>query len=224
MLNQITLGDCYNLLKELPNNSVDAIVTDPPYNEVNRETGGIRNYDMGVADSALVDIPFLAGEFVRLARGSIYVWCGTEQVSEWRKKFVELGLSTRVGVWVKSNPAPINGEHLWLSGLELCVFARKPNAYFSLHCKNPVWTGPSELYPGFPCPKPLWLFKTLIRASVPPNGLILDPFTGSGTSAIAAIDTGRNFICFEKDKDYWKLANKRLTLAQMQGRFEEMVG
>jgi DNA modification methylase len=96
MLNQIILGDSYNLLKELPNNSVDAIVTDPPYNEVNRETGGIRNYDMGVADSAPVDIPLLAGEFVRLARGSIYVWCGTEQVSEWRKNFVALGLTTRV--------------------------------------------------------------------------------------------------------------------------------
>jgi DNA modification methylase len=224
MLNQITLGDCYNLLKELPDKSVDAILTDPPYNEVNRPTGGIRNYDMGIADSAFVDIDFLAKEFNRVTKGSIYVWCGYSQISEWHKKFLALGLTTRIGVWVKSNPAPINGEHLWLTGIEHCVFARKPNAYFSLHCKNPVWTGPSELVDGFPCPKPEWLFKTLIRASVPLNGIVLDPFSGSGTTAISAHATGRNFICFEKDPGFWKLATKRLIKLQTQSRFEEMVG
>jgi site-specific DNA-methyltransferase (adenine-specific) len=75
-----------------------------------------------------------------------------------------------------------------------------------------------------PTQKPVALFEYLIRTYTNPGETILDPFAGSGTTALAAHATGRQFICMERDRKYCEIANKRLALAQMQGRFEEMVG
>jgi len=65
-------------LRELGESSVDAVITDPPYNAINRASGGLRSFDKGVADSAPVDIESFAEEFVRVSRGSVYVWCSDE--------------------------------------------------------------------------------------------------------------------------------------------------
>jgi len=67
--------------------------------------------------------------------------------------------------------------------------------------------------------KPLELFDYLIRTYSNPGDTVLDCFAGSGTTALAAVATGRNFICIEQDKEYWTKATKRLELARMQGRF-----
>ena len=128
----------------MPDASVDCIVTDPPYNAINRTTSGLRSLDKGVADSAPIDIDALAAEFWRVGRESFYVWCSAEQVSLWTWAFRNLGGTTRAGVWHKTNPSPMNGERLWLSALELCVFARKPKATFNLHCAHPLWNAAVE--------------------------------------------------------------------------------
>ena len=189
---------------------VDLIVTDIPYGVVNRNTGGLRSIDKSVADSAPVDISSLVPELTRLTRGSLYVWCGTEQVSQLRAGFVEAGLTTRVGVWEKSNPSPMNGEKMWLSGLELCVFARKPKATFNRHCKNPIWRGATQRLRDFPCPKPIWLMEELVTASSNPGDTVLDPFMGSGSTGVACVNTGRNFIGIELDPEYFRIAEQRI--------------
>jgi len=208
-------GDCLEAMKGLEASSVDAIVTDPPYNVINRVcTWPGRSMDKAGADSSPVDIPLLASEFERVCSGSIYVWCSTEQVSAWRRAFVESHLITRQCVWVKTNPSPLNGQHLWLSGLELCVFARKPHATFNRFCKLPVWRGPAQRVKGFPCPKPVWLMEELIDASTNPGDTILDPFMGSGTTGVACVQTGRNFIGIEIDPTYFAIAERRISEAQ----------
>jgi len=203
-------GDCLAIMPTLPDNSMEAIITDPPYNECNRDDHGLRSFDKGIADSSPIDIPALADEFVRLARGSVYVWCGFRQVSAWCDALVLRGLSIRVGVWDKINPSPVAGDYLWLSALELCVYGRKPLAYFSEHCAKPIWSGPSELVDGFPTPKPVWLMRRLIQASVSPGGLVLDPFMGSGSTGVACILEGRNFVGIELNKEYAEIARRRI--------------
>ena len=218
---EIWQTDCIEYLAGQPAGYIEAIVTDPPYNDTNRETGGLRVIDKGRADSEPIDIPMLASEFVRVASGSIYVWCGPNQLSEWVREFKEHGLTVRVGVWEKSNPAPTNGQHLWLTGLELCVFARKPKAPFFRHCKAPVWRGPSERVAGFPCPKPVWLMEELITASVPEGGLVLDPFMGSGSTGVAAVRVGRSFLGIEKYEEPYKIARQRIYGELGKGRQEK---
>jgi site-specific DNA-methyltransferase (adenine-specific) len=207
-------GDCLEVLLDLPDASVDAVITDPPYNAINRATSGLRLIDKGTADSLPIDIPALASEFIRIALGSIYVWCSDEQYTTWTIEFKRVGLTTRICAWWKSNPSPMNGQHIWLSALELCVFARKPHAAFFRHCAHPVWKGPIERIAGHPTPKPVWLMYEQVTASVPLGGVVLDPFMGSGTTGVACIQTGRNFIGIEVSEAYCRIARERLAKAE----------
>jgi len=78
-----------------------------------------------------------------------------------------------------------------------------------------VWTFPTVAhYPGkHPCEKPLAMMEHIIQASTRPGAMVLDPFMGSGTTAIACINTSRNFIGFELDKHYYDIAKERIQKA-----------
>jgi site-specific DNA-methyltransferase (adenine-specific) len=206
-------GDCLELMRGIKTASVDAVIADIPYNEVNRATGGLRQIDKGIADSSPVDIQMLVAEIARVAR-SAYVWCGTEQVSELRREFKRNRMTTRQCVWIKTNPSPMNADKLWLSGMEFCVFARKPKAIFNRYYEIPVWKGPSTRVKGFPCPKPEWLIREQIDASTNINDTVLDPFMGSGTTGVACMQLHRNFIGIEISEQYFDLAKERIEDAQ----------
>lgn len=208
----VITADCLAVLPTIPAGSVDAVVTDIPYGEVNRESGGLRNLDKGKADDVTFPLSFVVSECLRLA-ASTYVWCGTEQVSELRGGFVAAGLTTRLGIWEKTNPSPMNGERIWLSSIECCVFARKPLAYFTEHCASPVWRGPTEPNQIHPTQKPEWLMRRLLTASVPLEGVALDFCVGSGTTGVAAMKMGQRFIGIEISEQYAAIARRRISEA-----------
>jgi site-specific DNA-methyltransferase (adenine-specific) len=208
---QFLKGDCLELMLEIPDGSVDMICTDVPYNAVNRKSSGLRNLDKGIADSAEFDMRALVLQSSRVLKGSAYVFCGREQIGPLSTLMEENGLTVRVGVWQKTNPSPMNGEKLWLSGLEFCVFGRKPKATFNEHCKSPLWSFASQKSKIHPTQKPIKLFEHLIRASSNPGDLVLDPFAGSGTAAIAAENAGRRWTCIERDPTYYEAAVGRVS-------------
>ncbi len=197
------LGDCLERMADIPDDSVDCVATDIPYNEVNRKSSGLRNLDKGAADDSEFDLDRFIAESTRVCSGSFYVFCGIKQISRITELFNDAKLTTRLGVWHKTNPSPMNGTRLWLSGVEACVFARKANAPFNEHCQSAVWSCSSQRGKIHPTQKPIDLFKRLIEASSNPNDLILDPFGGSGTTAIAAERTGRRWICIEREPSYY---------------------
>lgn len=185
-------GDCRELLPSI--GAADLVLTDPPYNAINRATQGLRRLDKGAADSLPVDVATMAPMLLGAAP-SVYVWCSGEQFTQWVDAFKARGATTRNCAWWKTNPSPMNGEHLWLSAMELCVFARRAGAVFNGHCEHPVWRGATDSEDlGNETPKPRWLMERLIRASSQPNGIVLDPYCGSGTTLRAAKDLGRRAI------------------------------
>jgi site-specific DNA-methyltransferase (adenine-specific) len=202
--------DCLLGMQRLPDGSVDMILTDIPYGVVSRPSGGIHKLDKGTADVVSFTLADLAGRLARACKGSVYIFCSTEQVSELRALMVSHGFTTRLGIWEKTNPCPMNGQHLWLSSIECCVFARRSKAVFNEHCESPVWRFPNGSSKIHPTQKPAALFERLILASSNPGDLILDPCMGSGTTAIACLDTGRHYIGFEKDPGYFAIAQKRI--------------
>ena len=121
--------DCFNVFESIKSNSIPLVVTDIPYGKVNRKSNGLRNLNKGEADIVNFDIKELVDKLCFICSGSIYIFCGTEQVSEIRKYMVENGMSTRLCIWEKSNPSPMNGEYIWLSGIECCVFGKKKRGY-----------------------------------------------------------------------------------------------
>jgi site-specific DNA-methyltransferase (adenine-specific) len=200
--------DCREILPHLP--KADAVITDPPYAEVNRTTKGLRFVDKGCADAELFPLIKLLPSLTSLQATSFYIWCGIGQISDIRLAFVEAGMSVRLCIWEKSNPSPMNGEYLWLSSIEYCVFGRRKGATFNELCKSPVFRGPIADANGHPTPKPEWLLAKIIHASTDLSQTILDPFMGSGTTLVAAKNLGRKAIGIEIEEKYCEIAARRL--------------
>ena len=208
--------DCLEGMKAIPDGSVDCVCTDIPYNEVNREDNGLRTLDKDKADIGDFDIIDLTRILCNKSKGSVYMFCGINQVSAIRMTMTDCNLSTRLLIWEKTNPSPMNGDKIWLSGIECCVFGKKSGATFNEFCKNVVFRYPSGERDIHPTQKPVTLIRRLILASSNEQDTILDPFMGSGTTAIACIKERRHFIGFELSKEYFDKAVRRIKAEQAQ--------
>ncbi|MCP5278904.1 MAG: site-specific DNA-methyltransferase [Thiobacillus sp.] len=213
LTNTVFNEDCMLGLSRIPDKSVHMVLTDIPYGECNSFAPGLRNLNKGKADKVTFELrPFIRAVDKTLApSGSFYAFVGQQQVSEAIKELKELGYSTRLCVWEKTNPSPMNGKVIWLSSIEACVFGKKPGATFNEHCAGVVWKFPVGRSKRHPTEKPLRLMEYLISVSSNPGDIILDPCLGSGTTAEAASNLGRNYVGFEIDTEYCALARERLS-------------
>lgn len=208
----ILLGDCIEQMSVLPDKCFDLTVTDIPYDEVNHVSGGLRTLDRTYADRLDFDLLKFVQEVKRLTRGSIYCFCGIQQISsiyaEMRKD-----MSVRLCHWQKRNPSPLNGNRVWLSATENCVYGKFSSAVFTRHCQPNVWKYPCGQSKIHPTQKPVALFSYLIESSSRRGDIVFDPCIGSGTTAIACIETGRHFLGIEKDYTSWETASRRVQRA-----------
>jgi DNA modification methylase len=208
--NKIICANSLEILKKIPSKSIPLILTDIPYGVVNRSSGGIRTFDKDKADIVNFDLEELAFELERISSGSIYIFCSTEQVSFLRGYLAEKKMTTRLCIWEKTNPSPVNCQYVWMNGIETCVFARKSGSTFNEHYKNSVWRFPSGRRTFHPTQKPLALFEYLIQTSSNEGDLVLDPFSGSGTTAVAAKKLNRKYLCIELDQEFVDLSISRV--------------
>lgn len=212
---QLMLGDCLDRMREIPDASVDLVLADLPYDVVNRSSNGLRNLDKGAADVLTFDLEAALFEAARVCSGSVYLFCGTEQVSGIRFFLAGSGFTTRLGIWEKTNPSPMNGQHLWLSSIECCVFGKRAGAPFNEHCQSSVWRNPTARGKLHPTMKPLALMERLVLASSNEGDTVLDFTMGSGTTGVACVNTGRKFIGIERDEGYFKIAQERIRTAEV---------
>lgn len=126
-------------------------------------------------------------------------------------------------IWTKPNPVPIHNNH-YLFDKEYCIFIREKGCFFNseLGYENyftvfeyPIGNNETE----HPTEKPIKFIRRIIKISSKENDLVLDPFMGSGTSALACKGLNRNFIGFEINPDYCKIANKRLSQENISSFF-----
>ena len=219
-LNKIYNMDCMEGMKQMEDNSVSMTLTDIPYGEVNRDSNGLRALDKENADIMTFNLEEFLNEVYRVTKGTVVIFCGKEQISPIHKYFSDkqkkkLG-TVRQLIWQKSNPSPMNGQHIYLSGIENAVWFKKKGGIFNAHCKNTVFKYPCGRSKVHPTEKNHDLLKELISDNSNAEDIIFDPCMGSGTTAIACINTNRNFIGFELDKHYCDIANKRIKNKQSQ--------
>ena len=225
-MNKVIHGDCLEIMPTLSDKSIDMILTDIPYGNVSqcgaeraKYSGQLRKINKGAADIETFELRPFIEQLDRLCCGSIYIFCGIPQINEiydYFKNERSVDYMSRVCVWEKTNPTPANGQHMWLSGTEFAIFAKRRKAVYNENCKSNVWKNPSGKSKVHPTEKPIELFKRLVLASSNEGDVVLDPCAGSGTTAIACLNTNRNYILIEKEKEYIDKTNKRIAEHEQQ--------
>ena len=207
--------DCLIGMKQMEDNSVSMTLTDIPYGEVNRDSNGLRALDKENADVMTFNLEEFLNEVYRVTDGTVIIFCGQHQLSEIKNYFQDKQNKSkgtvRQLIWMKTNPSPMNGQHIYLSGIENAIWFKKRGGTFNAHCKNTVFQYPCGRSKLHPTEKNHDLLKELISDNSNAEDIIFDPCMGSGTTAIACINTNRNFIGFELDKHYHDIANKRIS-------------
>lgn len=213
----------------MPEKSVDYVLTDIPYGEVNDKSTdkSIRNMNKGNADLETFDLDFFLCLAKKIVKGSITIFCGIEQVGKIYDFFSkECCWPTRQLIWAKTNPPVVNGQYMYLSGAENAVWAKRPGAPFYGRCESNVLSfpigGSDKGEKMHPTEKNHKLLGKLIADNTEPGDLAFDPCSGSGSTLFVAGLMGRHYLGCELRKEFYEPANNRLSKTGFQkSLFEE---
>ncbi|MCL2556146.1 MAG: site-specific DNA-methyltransferase [Firmicutes bacterium] len=240
LLNKITLGDAYTLIKQVPDKSIDLIYTDIPYLII---TGGGSNGRIGARVKAMQDqlkhiskgIDYsIFDDFIRVSKLlNCYIWCSRLQVPDILNYFISKGYLFDIFVWCKTNPIPAT-KNIWLSDIEYCLYFRDKGVRFnnSYDLKSKWFISSinqrDKAKYWHPTIKPMELVTRHIQHTLPKEDsndsrdgmrkIILDPFAGSGTTALAAQNLGHDYIAFENNKKWHGIATDRLNGIRADGQ------
>ena len=203
----LRLGDCLEILPALPDNSVDAVITDPLYG-IN---GNYESYNDTVTSLSNI-VPKFIKEARRVSQ-LVIVFTGVKNTElyngcDWRMAWV-VPAGTGVSAW---------GFTCWTP---IAIYGKDPFAGKGSRPDVFVDYKPRREGCDHPYEKPLSIMRWIIERCVPyKNATILDPFMGSGTTGVACVQTGRNFIGIEIEPKYFEIAEKQIAKAQLQMRME----
>lgn len=213
-------GDCREVLPTLA--PVDHVITDPPYTE---RTHGMAKTNKGAGHGvkAISFAPFTDEELSaaleacgRLARRWVIASLDYAHAATFDASPPNGLRSLRVGVWVKPNPMPQISADRPAQGWEAISFFHRADAKprWNGGGQSGVWMHPVVQNAGHPTVKPLPMVIDWVRLFTDEGDLILDPFGGSGTTAVAAKLNGRRCILVEREERYCAVAVSRIEQAQ----------
>jgi len=176
-------ADCLEVLKTLPDNSVDAVVTDPPYPDYYKTE---YQYVDGMID-------FL-NQFA------------CRQLVFWTAKMPFPLDYTAIHIWDKKTGCGSEYERIFERN------GHKNFKMFRHYLINSTVAASftRDTFTGHKSQKPIALMRNLIEKFTKPGDTVFDPFMGSGTTGVACVQTGRHFIGIEKDPIYFKIATRRI--------------
>lgn len=221
-------GDCFNYLSQIPDNSVDLILTDPPYNIAQYSTGNIDlpgrsalNNDLAEWDLNPINPFDLLEDFKRIIKpdGNIFVFTSYNLIGKWHEAFDSEFDTFQFFVWHKTNPAPKIFKNGFLNSCEMiaCIWNKGHKWNFSnqrdMHnfFESPICMKPERISdPKHPTQKPVMLLEHIISIASNENDVVFDPFMGVGSIGVAALKNNRKFIGIEIEQDYFRAAEHRL--------------
>lgn len=206
-----------DILKQLPDKCIDLVLTDPPYG-MNYQSGRReQKYEKIQDDNNLDWLPDFLKELKRVSNDDAiwYVFCSWHNVDVFKYEIQKVRNVKNILIWNKNNFGSGDLFCDYAPKYEMYIFCnenKKLNGNRIANVLNFAKTG-NELHP---TQKPVDMFGVLIQKASNENDLVLDCFSGSGTTAIACHRLKRRFICIEKDKDYYEASVKRLEDEQRQ--------
>lgn len=195
----LRLGDCLEILPTLT--GVDAIVTDPPFG-----TGERLRFDGEFVNTRQEWDVWDLGWLNSFDGLPVAFFCPPQRIPG------GLQYTKRILAWVSANPIAkkdVSPRY----GIQY-ILARGP---FPVHYGLDWFKHRSNIQtPDHPHQKPLPVMRWLVETMSEPGDTVLDPFMGSGSTGIACVELGRNFIGIEKEPKYFEIAQRRITEAQQQ--------
>ena len=222
--------NCLEIFKIIPDNSVDLLVTDPPYKMTARgchgNSGGMLKKKLGmqgkVFDYNNIQPQEYASEFYRILKDSSHCYVMTNHVNliNMLNSFTEAGFKfIKSLIWKKDNK--IMGLY-YMSQFEYILFFRKGKGVHINNCgTSDVLEIPNKKHKDengknlHDTEKPVELMKILIENSSKEGDIVIDPFMSIGSTGIACVHSKRNFIGIELDKQYFDIAEERINNIQL---------
>ena len=219
-MTQLIRQDCFTALKHIPDDSVDLVVTDPPYgiNYKSERRVKTEKFDRLLLDDNLAWIDKFVDEMYRVLKynTAIYVFCSWHNVDVFKKSMHRKFKIKNIIVWNKNNHGSGDLKGSYAPKHEFCIFAHKGR------CLNRGKRYPDVLevskipskYLLHPTEKPVELLKIMIKNSSDVGNIVLDPFMGSGTTGVVCVECSRDFIGIEVDESYFKIAIQRISASE----------
>lgn len=219
----LMLGDCLERMKEIPDGSVDLILTDPPYNiarDNNFHTMGRVGIDFGEWDKGFDLFSYIDGlSRICTKNANVVIFNDWKNIGEIAKYAESKGFVIKDMLrWEKSNPMPRNRDRRFVVDYEVAVWLTMPKAKWVFNRQNntydrPCFKGsltPSSEKTGHTTQKPLWLMENILSTLSNEADTVLDLFMGSGSTGVACLNTNRKFTGVEMDEGYFDIAKDRM--------------
>lgn len=237
----ILRGDSKDIIKRIPDNSIDFILTDPPYNLGQHSTGNIplpgrsaMNNDVAEWDMIDFNPEEWADEFIRILKptGNLFIFTSYNQLGRWYNCLDHKFDTSNFMVWHKTNPAPKIFKAGFLNSCEMiftCWNKKHTWNFISqseMHnfIESPICMRPERLSdPKHPAQKPVAILKKMIEIATNKNDIIFDPFMGVGSMGVAALSLDRRFIGVEIDENYFNAAKKRIDTILQTNPYSQQV-
>ena len=227
------MGDYKDCIKNIKDNSVDAVIVDPPYNTANKNIKFIKGRKEISSDFGEWDY-FGDTEFIRFSEewiskispklkegGNLVIFCKLEYISDIKRIYESLGFKHHAThIWHKTNPTPQIRKTGFLSSCEAILWATKgyqKNISYTFNFKSqkemhnfietPICMGKERTK--HPTQKPIKVIDRLVEIFTNKDDLVLDIFAGSGTTALSCAKFCRKSINIEKEKSFFDIMVKR---------------
>ena len=214
-------GDCLDVMRSMPDGSVDAVVTDPPYGTGawKRAAAGSGGDCRAVMSREAWD-EWDASWFIeasRITKGPILIFCPQTRLPE---VIALAGDSAwRIIIWGKPDPRPrFAGQMAYAFEPIVAIGSLQGHGGADLLIDSAPRLNRDADATGHPHQKPIGVVRALVRVSCPKGGVVLDPHLGSGTTLVEALQEGCKAIGIEREAPYVEIAKARVAHEAAQGR------
>ena len=219
-------GDCLELMKDMPDGSIDLIVTDPPY-LIKYKTNYRKNKTHDFCSEILNDdnyalISNYIKECYRILKDNtaMYMFCNCDRVDYFKQELEKTGFKIKnMIIWVKNNWTAGDLKAQFGKQYEIIFLVNKGRKYFNGKRITDVWnfdrvSGNKQVHQN---QKPVDLLEQCILKHSKENDIVFDGFMGVGSTGVACLNTNRNFIGIELDEKYFNIAKERIEKISLEG-------
>ena len=205
-------GDCLEMMKDIPDGSVDLVLTDPPYG-IGFQSNFRKNKFNKIDNDSIINAEFL-DECKRVLKdtGAIYCFTRWDVYPNWFEQIRKRFKVKNCIVWFKRGGGLGDLKKGYIYNHEFIIYCAEKNHRLNGKRRNDVFEFAKDAPSTYvhPTQKPISLLKEIIERSSNEGGVVLDCFMGSGSTGVACVNTNRHFIGIELDDGYFNIAKKRI--------------